>query len=120
MIDLKKMAAVIEEAAIALKEDPDLEVSTIVNEVMGHLGAGHGDGGNDLRKKAEERLAMAVQRNDELEDWPGAASVDAMAGIGYALLSVGLDAEVFFSMFAPDGGAEITLNGQVTPYGDNL
>jgi hypothetical protein len=107
VIDLEKINGAVEEAAVALKEDPDAEIGAVVNAVMAKLGGGYADATLEHRKSAEDRLAMATQRTDAMGDHDNAALVDAVIGIGQAILSIGSDAEVFFAMFG-NGDASVT------------
>ena len=62
----------------------------------------------EVRQRAEEALFAAKQGADELGEHPDVATLDALIGIGYALLAMGQDAEVFFSLFA-NGSARVAM-----------
>lgn len=110
MIDLLAIRAALEDAIDAGRENPERDQGVIASELMKALGAKHGQDAESF-KTAKERLAMAAQRNDALEDYNGAAIVDAVIGVGHAILAMGADAEVFFSMFANGEATVTTHNG---------
>lgn len=85
----------------AAREDPDRDREEIVASLAPELERVAGARGEvHLRKLAEEALGSAKRQADDLGEHPSVATLDAMIGIGYALLSMGQDAEVFFSMLA--------------------
>lgn len=110
MIDLKVAAAAIVDAIDEARQHPELERIDIVNEAMAKLGEGHASDAQ-TRQSAQERLAMAMQRNDALGDYDNAALVDAVAGVGLAILALGADAEVFFAMFSNADASVTTYFG---------
>lgn len=94
--------AAIGEAIDAARNDPDRDREEIIGEVVTRLEPRKGIGGPtvDFRKQAEEALGAAKQGADDLGEHPDVAGLDAMIGIGYSLLAIGADAEVFFSLVA--------------------
>lgn len=94
------------EAVEAARNDPERDREEIVADIAGRLDPSTGPAKQldvDLRKRAEEALGSAKAQADDLGEHPDVASLDAMIGIGYAILAVGADAEVFFAMFAERG-----------------
>ena len=95
-VELSQASAAVQEAIDGARQNPDIEAADIVNEVIAKLG-GEAVHDAETKKAAEHRLQLAADGIDALGEVPEAPAVNAMIGIGLAILAGGQDAEVFFA-----------------------
>jgi len=105
-VELAEISGALQEAIDAARMDPEGEDSDITNHIMGKLGE-HAEREVERRKEAEHRLKLAAKGIDALGETPEAPNVNALIGIGLALLANGEDAEFFYAGFAGSNGARV-------------
>lgn len=103
-VDLKLVAGAIQEAIDAARQSPDEEPADIVNAIIGRIGvvAAEDEGQADpaVKKAAHDRLHTAASQLAEAGDTPQTPLVNAIIGVGLALLANGEDAESFYAIFS--------------------
>jgi hypothetical protein len=98
----QKLAGAIGIAVDEARENPSLEAADIVNSVFARVVEEVGDGPEtspEVKKAAHSRLHAAASLADSLGEGHERAQVNALIGIGLALLANGEDAEMFYSIF---------------------
>lgn len=98
---MQQVSEAVTAAIAAARERPDEDAVELHNEIVGQLApAGESSGPDErVKKAAHDRLHAAATGIDALGDVPEAPGVNAMIGIGLALLSNGEDAEAFYAAF---------------------
>lgn len=102
-VDLETVAAAMQEAVDGARMHPDQEAAAVVNAVMERFGDSievELEGDSQAKTSAHKRLHAAA---DQLRDQgmpESAPLVNALIGIGLAILANGEDAEAFYAVFA--------------------
>lgn len=98
----QQVAGAIGIAVDEARENPELEAADIVNSVLARVIEDAGDQSEtspEVKKAAHQRLHAAAAQADELGEGAERAQINALIGIGLALLANGEDAEMFYSVF---------------------
>jgi len=99
----QKLAGAIGIAVDEARENPSLEAADIVNSVFARVVEEVGDdepaSNDEVKQAAHKRLHAAADQLQELGDTAEKPLVNALIGIGLALLANGEDAELFYAFF---------------------
>lgn len=98
-VDLDRVAAAVRESAETAREMPEAEVPSIVNSIVGRLGD-HIEQEPEVKKAAHDHLHAAAGQLKLEGDTEQAPLVNALIGIGLALLANGEDAEAHYAASA--------------------
>jgi hypothetical protein len=104
-VGLQQVSEVVTKAIEQARERPDEDATELHNEIVGQLSAVDEAEGPDerVKKAAHDRLHAAATGIDELGDVPERPLVNAVVGVGLAILANGEDAETFYAAFLQGG-----------------
>lgn len=97
------LAGIIGTAVDEARENSELAAADIVNSVFARAveqaGSDMAEVNPEVKAAAHSRLHAAAAGADELGDTPDKPMINALIGVGLALLANGEDAETFYSFF---------------------
>lgn len=106
-VELSDVAEAIKDAATSAREMPEAEIATIVNETVAGLKVDDGIDQEEVKAAAHRHLHAAADQIRDLGETREKPMVNALIGIGLALLANGEDSEAFFAAMlegAPHNG----------------